>query len=207
MTEEPGTDTDTDTATEPTGGPGRTVPAGAFVLAVMVAAALGILAVVALAMDGEGAGGSAGGSELDDARFAAARFAERFLTISEESLDTWRDEIEPLATAGFVDEVEDVEESLRRLVAEAELDAEGVVTDVYMGEIERGAVTAVVAYDRQVRSSSGPRSEAGYHMLMSLLRVDGQWLVDNVVDIGTFATAGADPTAPSTTTTSSTAPG
>ena len=156
---------------------GRTVPAGALVLAVMVAAALGILAVVALAVDDEP--GSGAGGELQDARFAAGRFAE---------------------------EVDQVGDGLERLITEAELDATAEVTDIFVGEIDRGAVEVVVVYDRQLASAAGARDETDRYMQLALLRVDGEWLVDNVIDIATAGAAGANPAAPAapdgTTTTS-----
>ena len=189
--------------------PRRTVPAGALVLAVMVAAALGILAVVALAIDDDDASPGGGSGELDDVRLAAGRFAERFLTFEDDALDTWRDEVEAMSTAGFAEEVDEVQEGLRRLISEAELDAQAEVTGIFTGEVERGAVDVIVIYDRQLTSASGARDETDRYMQLALLRVDGQWLVDNVIDIATAGAAGTSPASPAPDTddsTTSTAP-
>lgn len=166
----------------------RTVPAGAFVVAVMVAVVLGVLAVVALA-------GGADGGGVDDAdtevRLAAGRFAERFLTFRHDALDEWERDVLALSTRGFAEEVEEVESSLRALIGEEELDATTRVTDVFVGEEERGAVGVVVVYDRTVASSDGDRTETDRYAQLSLVRIDGEWLVDNVVDIASAGDLGA----------------
>lgn len=162
----------------------RTVPAGAFVLAVMAAMALGVLAVVALTM------GSDGGDDDQDIRLAAGRFAERFLTFEHDAIDEWKSDVLRLSTGGFAEEVEDVESGLRRLIAESELDARTEVTDVFVGQVERGSVGVVVVYDRSIEGTSGVRSEDDRYMQLSLVRVDGEWLVDTVIDIATAGGAG-----------------
>ncbi len=159
---------------------GRTVPATLFVAAVFVAGVLGILAVVALAT-----GSSGGDSDVDDARFAAGRFAERFLTFEHDALDDWKADVLSLSTGGFASEVEDVEEGLRRLIGESELDATTQVTEIFVGDIDGGTASVVLIYDREVRSSSGTRAEADRYMQLEMNLVDGDWLVDNVVDIST----------------------
>ena len=187
--------------TDPAGGPDaaperrrRTVPAGAFVVAVMVAAALSILAVVALTTGDDG-----GDADLEEVRFAAGRFAERFLSFDDEALDDWKADVLALSTGGFAEEVDEVEDGLRRLIAEAELDASAEVTDIFVGDVERGVVEAVVIYNRELRSSTGSRDETERYMQLAMLSVDGEWLVDNVIDIATVGAAPAPSPAPSST--------
>jgi hypothetical protein len=180
----------------------RTVPAGAFILAVMVAAALAVLAVVALA---DGGGGGGDGSDRD-VRLAAGRFAERFLTFEHDALDGWRSDVLALSTRGFAQEVEEVESGLRQLIADSELDATTQVTEIFVGEQERGAVEVVVVYDRRLRGDSGERAETDRYLQLAMIRVDGTWLVDNVIDIASAgaldgAVAPSDPADPATTTT------
>ena len=184
----------------------RTVPASAFVAAVMVAAVLGILALVALSIDGDGGGG---GGEETEARLAAGRFAERFLTFEHDAVDEWKADVLSLSTGGFSEEVEDVEEGLRTVTAEAELVVEARVTDIFIGEIDRGAVRAVLIYDRDLQDAAGTRRETDRYMQLSMLQVDGEWLVDEVVDIATAGALGTpDPGgAEPADSTSTTAPG
>ncbi len=194
--------------------PRRTVPAGAFVIALMVAMALGVLAVVALTMDGDD-----GGERADrDVRLAAGRFTERFLTFEHDALDEWKDDVLALSTGGFAEEVEEVESGLRALIAESELDATTQVTDIFVGEEERGGVEVVVVYDRDLTGGEQERSETDRYLQLALLRIDGQWLVDNVLDIATSGDQGGGGAAPGvapeagsdapadTTTSSTTAP-
>jgi len=193
--------------------PRRTVPAGAFVLVLAVAAALAVLAVVALTADG-------GGADDDrDVRLAAGRFTERFLTFRHDGLDEWEQDVRRLSTPGFGEEVDEVRESLRALISDGRLDAETQVVDVFVGEEDRGAIGVVVVYDRTVVGEDVDREETDRYLQLGLVRIDGAWLVDEVIDIATAGDAagpvvdlpeGSSPTtAPSTTapaTTASTAP-
>lgn len=169
----------------------RTVPAGAFVIAVLVAVALGVLAVYALASGG----GREAGDDHQDVRLAAGRFAERFLTFQHDELDAWKQDVLSLTTSGFAEEVEEVESGLRTLIAESELDAVTQVTDVFVGEVDRGAVEAVVVYDRELRGGGPVRTESDRYLQVAMVRIDGEWLVDNVVDLASAGDLGG-PVAP-----------
>lgn len=177
------------------------VPAAAFVAAVMVAAVLGILAVIALTSSGGG-----GNDDERDARRAAGQFTERFLTFEHDDLDQWKADALSLSTGGFAGEVEEVEAGLRRLIGESELDARTQVTDVFIGEVDRGSVSAVVLYDRSITGPQ-PRSENDRYLQLDLIKVDGVWLVDHVIDIATAGGIGARPVPTSTSTSTTSTPG
>jgi hypothetical protein len=190
---------DADAAESPPPSRPRTVPVGAFVAAVLVAGALGILAVVALADGGAGSDG-----EAEDARFAAGRFAERFLSFDHDALDDWKAGVLSLSTGGFAGEVEDVEAGLRELIGESELDAETQVTEIFVGDVDSGTASVVLIYDRDVSSGDGVRSETDRYMQLEMNSVDGEWLVDNVVDIATAG--GLDDPSPDASTPTTSAP-
>lgn len=173
----------------------RMVPAAAFVAAVMVAAVLAIVAVVGLTSSGGGED-----AELRDARLAAGRFAERFLSFEHDRLDDWKADVLALSTGGFASEVETVEAGLRRLIGEAEIDATTQVTDIFIGEVDRGSVAVVLVYDRTVTGETS-RSETDRYVQLGMVRVDGTWLVDSVLDIATAGGLGAAPAPPESTTT------
>lgn len=164
----------------------RTVPVGAFAVAVLVAAALAVLAVFALASSDT----SDEGGDDQEVRLAAGRFTERFLTFDHDELDAWQDDVLALSTRGFAEEVEEVESGLRTLIAESELDAVTQVTDIFVGQVERGAVEVVVVYDRELRGGGPGRMESDRYMQLALVRIDGDWLVDNVVDLASAADLG-----------------
>ena len=136
------------------------------------------------------------------ARLAAGRFSEKFLTFKHDGLDEWKADVLALSTGGFSNEVDTVEEGLRRLIDQAQLDATAQVTDIFMGEIDKGSVSVVVVYDRDLTGSSGSRTETDRYMQLSLLSVDGEWLVDNVIDIA----SAQSPTTPSGATPTTAAP-
>ena len=158
---------------------GRTVPVGAFAVAVLVAAALAILAVFALASEN----GSDQGGQDREIRLAAGRFSERFLTYEDSDFETWRDEVLELATGGFAEEFAEAESGLRVFFEEGARDAVARVTDVFVAEEERGTVEVIVSYDRVVTGGEDRFSEADRYLLLSLIRVDGEWRADNVVDL------------------------
>ena len=165
----------------------RMVPAGAFIIAVLVAGALAVLAVFALASSD----GGNGGGEDQEVRLSAGRFAERFLTFEHDQLDAWKDDVLDLSTGGFAEEVEEVESGLRTLIAESELDAITQVTDIFVGEVERGGAEVVVVYDRELRGDGQGRTESDRYLQLAMVRIDGAWLVDNVLDIASAGDLGA----------------
>lgn len=167
----------------------RTVPLGAFVLSVLVAGALAVLAVVALTVDDSDAD-----RDVREVRLAAAHFAERFLGFHHSRMDDWERDVRALVTGSFADQVDEVESDLRRLIADNEVEAAAQVRDTYVGQIDRGAVDVVVVYDRRVDGARGARTEKERYMQVTFLRVEGSWLVDDVVDI---AVAGSAPVPPS----------
>ena len=167
-----------------------------------MAAALAILAVVALASD-DGGGGGAGGDQ--EVRLAAGRFTEQFLTYEGDDFEAWKADIVELSTGGFAEEFEEAERGLRVFFEEGARDAVAEVSDVFVGQEDRGAVDVVVIYDREV-SGGGEEgyTESDRYLQLSLLRVDGEWLVDDVIDVATAADLGAGAGAPAPSTSSST---
>lgn len=189
-TTDDGPDPDAD-APEPPRPERRTVPVGAFLVAVLVAGALAVLAAFALAAsDGSGDGAD------QEVRLAAGRFAERFLTFDHDELDAWQEDVLALSTTGFAEEVEEVEAGLRTLIADSELDAVTQVTDIFIGQIERGSVEVVVVYDRELRGGGPGRTESDRYMQLAMVRIDGDWLVDNVVDLASGGDVGGTPPPP-----------
>ena len=156
---------------------GRTVPVGAFAIALIVAAALAVLAVFALASESD----SGSGGDDREVRLAAGRFAERFLTYEGSDFETWRGEVLALATGGFAEEFAEAESGLRVFFEEGARDAVARVTDVFVGDEERGTVEVVVAYDRVVTGGEDRFSESDRYLLLSLIRIDGEWRADKVV--------------------------
>lgn len=188
---------ETPTRTRPAG---RTVPAGAFIIAIMLAMALGIVAVYSLATGSDSDGDIS--AELQAAQEAAGRFGDRFLTIRYDDIDGWRTDVRALTTGGFAAEVDQVEASFREIMGSTEMVATAQVTDIFMGNLDRGSVSAVLLYDRNVASTEGTQTDSDRYMQVNLDLVDGVWLVDQVFDISTLGRVGTadggDPAAPTT---------
>jgi hypothetical protein len=178
---------------------GRTVPVGAFAIAVIVAAALAVLAVFALASES----GSGDDGRDREVRLAAGRFAERFLTYEGSDFESWRDEVLELSTGGFAEEFAQAESGLRVFFEEGARDAVARVTDVFVGDEARGTVEVVVSYDRVVSGQEDRFSEQDRYLLLSMIRVDGEWRADNVIDLASSGDLGGQgPPQDAATTTS-----
>lgn len=157
--------------------PRRTVPAGAFVVALMVAVACACLAVLALVLR------PGGDDEAQDARLAAGRFTDAFLTIEYDALDEWKAGVLALSTVGFADELDAAESLIETLVVADQIDAVPEITAVFVGDEDRGSIQTVVRYDWTLTGSGGVRTQPDRYLELTLLRVEEQWLVDDVVDI------------------------
>lgn len=185
-----------------------TVPVGAFVVAVLVAVAMGALALL-----GSTGGDVAGNGDDTEIRLAAGRFAEQFLTFEHDGLDAWQEAILPLATSGFAEEVDDVRAGLEEIISQSELDATTTVSQVFVSDVERGSVDVVVIYDRRLSGPDAERTEQDRYLQLNLVRVDGNWLVDEVIDIASAGGLGdpsrtpRDPSGPTDTSPSTSAPG
>lgn len=190
-------------------GPGnaRTVPVGVFVLAVLVAGILGVLAVVALSLD---RGGDDGGDDAA-ARSAAGQYAERFLALSNDGFDAWLEDMRSIGTAGFGESVGRREAELRTLVGETDVTWQGTAVDVFTTARDDGVVSAMVLYDLQVTDTEGTRTIPDQYLRMDLVEATDGWLIERVISItgGSSVIGGGTDAAetPDTVATTTTAPG
>lgn len=181
----------------------RTVPAGLFVLAVLVAGVLGIFAIIALGVDD-----SDDGTDAGPARTAAGDYAERFLALSHDSFDAWLEDMRSIGTAGFAESVGRRERELRTLLSENQVSWQGSAIDVFLTDESDGLVSAVVLYDLDVTDQEGTRVIPDQYLRVDLVEGRDGWLVERVLSITSDASAlvsGANPppdtTPPATTPT------
>lgn len=156
----------------------RTVPVGVFVLAVLVAGILGLLAVVALSFDRGGDDDS-----TDAARSAAGEYAELFLALSHDSYDEWLEDMRSIGTAGFAESVGRREDELRTLLTQAQVTWHGTAVEVFTTSESQGIVSAMVLYDLQVTDQQGPRTIPDQFLRMDLVEGKDGWLVERVLSI------------------------
>lgn len=183
----------------------RTVPVGMFVLAVLVAGILGLLAVVALSVDVDD-GGSGGA-----ARSAAGEYTERFLALSHDGYDEWLGDMRSIGTAGFAESVGRREDELRTLLTQTQVTWQGTAVDVFTTSESDGVVSAMVLYDLVVTDAEGTRTIPDQYLRMDLVEGKDGWLVERVLSItgdagGIGPGVGSAPT-PSPDSTTTSAPG
>ena len=173
----------------------------ALVLAVAVALVLaGVATVLGVLLV------RAGGDDLDELRTAAGEFGEALVTYDHEDPDAHRDAVLDRATGSFAGEYEEAfDRGLGELITDLEATSQGFVKDVYVTEVDRGQALAIVVMDIENDGSGGPRTLFDVYVRLTMIEVDGTWLVDDVTDLsfGSGAGIGAgvtEDTAPTTAT-------
>lgn len=161
-----------------------------FVVALALAVLLAGLAVglgVALLAD------DSGGSEVEDVRDAAGRFAEVFNSYDYQDLDAHRDGVLALATGSFRNEyAEGFDQGLREVIRLTEAKQQAFVKDVYVSTIDEERAQAIVTIDITHAGTSGSRTVRDLYSRLTFVRVDGGWKVDQVTDLNFDVATGAE---------------
>ena len=170
-------------------------------LAVVFAIAAAVLGVATVAR------GDADG-ELGSLRRAAGTAATAFFTYDYDDPAAHKDRMLELSTGSFRTEYERAfDQGLGDLITRVKATSEGFVKDVYVSEVDDERAQAVVVSDVTRNGTGGPRTIYDVYVLLSFVRVDGRWRVDNLTDLN-FDEVGAQPGGETTTdggaTTSST---
>ncbi len=178
-----------------------------FILAVSLAVVFGIAAVVLAALlAGEDDGGTLGlrtDSGVSELQRAAGTFTEALFTYDHQDPDAHRDAVLALSTGSFTEEYEDsFDRGLRQLMTQVQASSEGTVKEIYLSEADDGRAEVIVVADAVQDGAGGPRTVYDLYVKLTMVEVDGQWKVDDLVDLN-FPVSG--PTTPVGDTTSSTA--
>lgn len=166
--------------------PGGQAPADrrstVLVLAVSLAVLFGIVAAVLGVVAVSNGGGD--GTPLASLRRAAGTAAEAFFTYDYENPEAHKERMLELSTGSFRSEYEDAfDEGLGELITRVKATSEGFVKDVYVSEIDEERAQAVVVSDVTRNGVGGPRTVADVYILLSFVRVDGEWRVDDLTDL------------------------
>lgn len=179
---------------EPPEPPGPTRGSGlvlATSLAVVLAVATAVLAVL-LVRSGDGSD--------DDLRATAGRFGEALVTYDFHDPEAHRDSILALSTGSFREQYERAfAEGLGQLITEVEATSVGYVKDVYLSSVDEDEVQAIVVADIEHDGAGGQNRLYDVYFRLTLVRVDGDWLIDDVTDLNFGAGGGGAPTTTSTT--------
>lgn len=86
--------------------------------------------------------------------------------------------------------------------------SQGTVNDVFLSSVDGGQAQAVVSLDVEVSGTSGQRTLLDQYVLLTLIKLEGGWRVDQVTDLSfPTSTNGTSPGVTETTTTTAVPPG
>jgi hypothetical protein len=170
-------------------------------LAVLFAIAAAVLGVVAIGSDGTE------GGEVKDLRKSAGEVGEALLTYDYRDPQAHADRVLRLATGSFRSEYADfLEQGFNELAKNLKSTSEGFVKDVYVSEVDQGRGEVIVRLDVKRDGTGGPRTVYDIYELLSFVRVDGHWKVDQVTDLNFATSPNGDSTVGGTTSTSAPVP-
>ena len=168
----------------------------AVTLAVVFAVAAAVLGV--LLADERGSGDDA----QDELRRSAGEFAETLVSYDFRDPEAHRDAVLEQSTGSFREQYDAAfDQGLGDLITDLEATSEGHVKEVFLTEVEDHQALAVVVLDVVTEGASGRNPLYDVYIRLTLIEIDGEWMVDNVVDLsfGGQAVPGATGTGSTTT--------
>ena len=121
----------------------------------------------------------------------ASRMAAALVTFDYTKLAQTRTRVRSLATGKFRNEYDQAfKGGLDVLLTKTKARSTGVVKDVFVNGIENDNATAIVILDQTVEGVSGTRRQLDAYVQLSLVKVRGQWKVDDVVNLNFGQTTG-----------------
>jgi hypothetical protein len=131
----------------------------------------------------------------------AGQFSEALLEFDPGDIEGARDRVLALAAPPFTNEYEEVYRVIIEPAAASVTSiTEPTITDIFVSDIDDGTASVIVVYDRQEVSAEETRlTENNVYMRLGLVQVDGEWRVNDVINL-TFAGAGGTAGTSTTTT-------
>jgi Mce-associated membrane protein len=121
-----------------------------------------------------------------DARRDVVRVAERFTVqvnnYDSESVDDYKATVSSMLTTKFRDEFEKAMADIVKSVKDAQMDSEGTVLASGVASVDRDSAQVLVVADAEVKTIFDSR-ERHFRWEISLVRVDGDWLVDDFTPV------------------------
>ena len=127
--------------------------------------------------------------ERTELEASASRIASALLTYDSANLEASRRRMRPLATDKFFANYEATLEAL----ADVNSKAEGSATEVLVGRPRGERVSAVVVTESTAQTPNGPRANRGTYLRLDLVRSEGTWRVDQVIELAAGRSEGAEP--------------
>lgn len=120
----------------------------------------------------------------EEVRATAGGFGEVLVTYDHQDPDAHRAAVVERSTASFASEYEAAfEQGLGQLIVDLEASSQGFLKDVYVTEVDRGQALAIVVLDVESDGTAGPRRLFDVYVRLTMIEVDGEWLVDDVTDL------------------------
>ena len=180
-------------------------------VAVAVAVAVGVVELAGQLADGSDA--LTERDRLAAARRAAADFGGDYLSFDADSVDESSERLADRSTADFAAEFEQTRApGLGTVFSEPGTTTRASVTEVFLGELDRDRIRALVVADIAATSDGQAQRLEDLSFVLELVREDGRWLVDGVGPapfpevVGEGGGQGQEPAAPSTTSTTAPVP-
>lgn len=127
-------------------------------------------------------------------------FAEALLTYSFEDLDASSESIAKVSTPKFAQEYDEAFElGLAAQIEELKATSEATIHNVFVSPTSDDTARAIVIAGTEITSDEGNKAAVNSYLDISLVRLDGKWLVDDVTTVANVNQAGTP--APTTDTT------
>ena len=130
----------------------------------------------------------------------ASRFASAVLTYDYRNLDKTKQGVLALSTGKFHTDYEQNFGGLSALFTTTKGQSTATVKDVFVSGIQNDTATAIVVLDERGQGTSGQRLNVDWYLRLSLVKVKGNWRVDDLINLN-FAGQGASPVPPQSTPT------
>ncbi len=134
----------------------------------------------------------------------SSRFASAVLTYDYRDLDKTKKAVLALSTGKFRTDYDQNFSGLSALFTTTKGQSTATVKDVFVSAIEHDTATSIVVLDERGQGISGQRLNVDWYLRLSLVKVKGQWRVDDLINLN-FAGQGPQavpaPLAPTTPTT------
>ena len=122
----------------------------------------------------------------------ASRFASAVLTYDYRDLDKTKNAVLALSTGKFRTDYEQNFPGLSALFTTTKGQSTATVKDVFVSAIEHDTATAIVVLDERGQGTAGQRLNVDWYLRLSLVKVKGDWRVDDLINLNF---AGQGPTA------------
>jgi Mce-associated membrane protein len=121
----------------------------------------------------------------------ASRMTSALLTYDYRDLDKTKQAVLGLATGKFRTDYDQNFGGLSSLFTTTKGQSTATVKDVFVSSIDHDTATAIVVFDERTQGTSGQHLNVDLYLRLSLVKVKGQWRVDDVTNLNFGVQPGA----------------